>query len=264
MQMNMTIRAHAAALLLAVVGASAHAGLFDDDEARRAILDLRSRITQAEEQSRTRASEMAASNAQLSEQMQQMRRSLVDMNNQLESMRNELARLRGADEQRTRELSDLQRGQKDMATGMDQRLGKFGPQKVSVDGQEFTADMEEKTQYEGALDLLRNSDFAGSSNALAAFRKRYPNSGYDPSARFWLGNALYGKRDYKEAINTFRGFVSAAPDHPRAPEALLAAANCQLEMKDTKAARTTLNELVKAYPNSEAAQAGKERLVSLK
>jgi TolA-binding protein len=35
-------------------------------------------------------------------------------------------------------------------------------------------------------------------------------------------------------------------------------------MKDTKAARKTLDDLFKAYPSSEAAQAGKERLAALK
>jgi TolA-binding protein len=72
------------------------------------------------------------------------------------------------------------------------------------------------------------------------------------------------RRDYKEAIATFRAFVAAAPDHPRAPEALLALANSQAEMKDTKGARKTIDDLIKAYPKSEAAQAGKERLASLK
>ena len=55
-----------------------------------------------------------------------------------------------------------------------------------------------------------------------------------------------------------------APDHPRAPEALLAIANCQIELKDSKGARKTLDELVQAYPKSEAAQAGSERLAALK
>jgi TolA-binding protein len=64
--------------------------------------------------------------------------------------------------------------------------------------------------------------------------------------------------------NSFRAFVGAAPEHPRAPEALLAMANSQAEMKDTKAARKTIDDLLKAYPKSEAAQAGKERLASLK
>ncbi|HEX7441344.1 MAG TPA: tetratricopeptide repeat protein, partial [Caldimonas sp.] len=67
-----------------------------------------------------------------------------------------------------------------------------------------------------------------------------------------------------EAINTFRSLVNAVPESPRAPEALLEIANCQAELKDTKAARRTIEELVKAYPRSEAAQAGRERLVLLK
>ena len=94
--------------------------------------------------------------------------------------------------------------------------------------------------------------------------RRWPNSGYRESALFWLGNAQYGKRDYKEAINSFRTLVSTLPDSPKAPEALLAIANCQAELKDTKAARKTIEELVKAYPKSEAAQAGRERLVSMR
>ena len=102
------------------------------------------------------------------------------------------------------------------------------------------------------------------SRLLAAFQRRYPSSGYADSVRFWLGNALYGKRDHKEAIAAFRAFVNGAPDHPRAPEALLALANSQAEMKDTRGARRTLDELIKTYPQSEAAQAGKERLASLK
>jgi TolA-binding protein len=45
---------------------------------------------------------------------------------------------------------------------------------------------------------------------------------------------------------------------------LLALANSQAEMKDPRAARKTIEELMKAYPQSEAAQAGKERLASIK
>jgi tol-pal system protein YbgF len=143
-------------------------------------------------------------------------------------------------------------------------MRKLEPQKVTLDGKEFSAEVDEKRQYDEAVALLRNADFNGASAGFAAFLKRWPQSGYTDSARFWLGNALYGKRDYKEAIATFRAFVAAAPQHPRAPEALLAAANAQIEAKDTKGARATLNELVKNYPQSEAAVAGRERLAVLK
>ena len=138
------------------------------------------------------------------------------------------------------------------------------PQAVSLDGRDFTAEPEEKKTYEDAMAGLRSGDFDKATVSLAAFLRRYPNSGYADSARYWLGNAQYGKRDYKEAINTFRAFATAAPDSLRAPEALLAMANCQAEMKDNKSAKKTLDELLKQYPKSEAAQAAKERLAALK
>ena len=245
----------AAALALALPAARAE--IFPDNEARRAILELRKQVEDA-------AKAQKALDAQMQEELTQLRRSLVDLNNQLEAQRGELATLRGSNEQLTREVSELQRRQKDIAQGVDERMRKLEPQKVSLDGQEFTAEVDEKRQYDEAVALLRNADFAGAANAFGAFLKRWPQSGYAPAARFWLGNAQYGKRDYKEAIATFRAFVNASPQHPRAAEALLAAANAQVEAKDTRAARATLNELVKNYPQSEAAVAGRERLAVLK
>jgi tol-pal system protein YbgF len=135
---------------------------------------------------------------------------------------------------------------------------------VTLDGREFNADPAEKRAFDDAIAIIRTGDFDKAVAALAAFQVRHPNSGYRDAARFWTGNAQYGKRDYKEAISTFRGFVSAAPQHPRAAEALLALANSQAELKDSRGARRTLDELIKTYPQSEAAQAGKERLAAIK
>jgi tol-pal system protein YbgF len=250
-----------AALLMAGAALHAHAGLFDDDEARKAILDLRQRLAQSEEQNRARQAELQ--NA-LNEQVQQLRRSLLEINTQLELLRGDISKMRGQEEQLARDLADLQRRQKDIAQGVEERIRKIEPQKVSLDGKEFLAEPEEKRAYDEALAVLRGGDFNAASNALSTFLKRYPASGFSDSARFWLGNALYGKREYKDAISTFRAFVSAAPSNPHAPEALLAIANTQAEMKDNKAARKTLDELIKSYPQSEAAQAGRERMAALK
>ena len=174
------------------------------------------------------------------------------------------SRLLGTDEQLLRDVSALQKQQKDASQTLDDRLRKIEPVKVSVDGRELLVDPEEKRAYEEAIAPMRAGEFDKSVTALAAFQRRYPSSPYTDSVRFWLGNALYGKRDYKAAITAFRDFVIAAPSHPRAPEAMLAMANSQAEMKDTRAARKTIDDLVKAYPQSEAAQAGRERLASLK
>ena len=239
----------------------------NDEEARKAIVELRGRVVVMEDQAKSRVSELSAVNAQnvqLTEQLAAMRRSLLDLNNQLESIRAELAKLRGNDEQTLREIAEVQRRQRDVAQGLDDRLRKIEPVKVSLDGRDFMAEPEEKRAFEDAFAAIRGGDFDKSVALFTNFQRRYPGSGYQDAARFWLGNSQYGRRDYKEAIAVFRVFVTNAPEHPRAAEALLAVANSQAEMKDPKGARKTIEELMKAYPQSEAAQAGKERLATIK
>ena len=253
-----------AGLSIALVAGLSHAGLFDDEEARKAIVDLRGRLALVDEQGKARSAEQATAQAATLEQLTALRRSLLDLNNQLEAMRGEIAKLRGNGEQTTRELAELQSRQKDLGQALDDRLRKIEPVKVSLDGRDFLVEADEKRAYDDAIAVIRTGDFDKAALALGNFQRRYVGSPYADSVRFWQGNALYGKRDYKDAITAFRAFVTAAPEHPRAPEALLALANSQAEMKDARGARRTIDELMKAYPQSEAAQAGKERLASIK
>ncbi|MDB5900837.1 MAG: hypothetical protein JWP22_1428 [Ramlibacter sp.] len=237
--------------------AGAQAALFEDDEARRAILDLRQRMEQQRQGTADELRRATDENASL-------RRSLLDLQNQIEALRSELARMRGQDEQLSRELADVQRRQKDIAQGVEDRLRRFEPVQVQVDGREFSADPAEQREFEAALGAFRKGDFVAAQAAFADFARKYPSSGYRPTALFWLGNAQYANRDYRGAIANFRALLQQAPDHPRAPEAVLSIANCQIELKDNASARRTLDDLVKAYPQSEAAVAARDRLTKLR
>ncbi len=250
--------------LLFLASAPAQAGLFDDEEARKAIVELRSRVAQNDEAHKARLLELSTANAQLLEQLTALRRSLLELNNQIEAVRTEFASLRGSHEQLAKALSDVQRRQTDLGQSLDDRLRKVEPVKVNLDGRVFMVEPDEKRAFDEAVASIRSGEFDKTVALLSGFQRRYPSSPYSDATRFWMGNALYGKRDYKEAMTTFRAFVGAAPQHPRAPEALLALANSQAETKDARGARKTIEELLKSYPESEAAQAGKERLASLK
>lgn len=242
------------ALCLAVLCAplTSQAGLFDDDEARRAILELRQQRKQ--DDARLQA---------LSDQVDQLRRSLLDMNAQIELLRSEVASQRGSVEVLQRDASELQRKQKDAQAALDERVSKLEPQSMTVDGKTFLADADEKRVFDEAIARLRAADFAGAVTAINAFLKRYPQTGYFESAHYWLGNAHYGQREYKDAIRAFRALVDRAPDHLRTPEAMLSIANCQFELKDNDAARRTLEQLVRQHPQTEAAQAARDRLLLL-
>ena len=161
--------------LLCAFGASLdHAGLFEDDEARRAILDLRQRVETNRQEVDQRASEQAA---RVTEDNAQLRRSVLDLQNQIEALRADMARLVGQNEQLARDVAELQRQQKDALESLDQRLQKFEPSKVIVDGREFLADPAEKRDFDAALGVFRKGDFPGAQAAFVDFIKRYPTSG---------------------------------------------------------------------------------------
>ena len=167
--------------------APARAGLFDDDEARKAILDLRAKVSQNEQQLKQQA-----------DQIQSLQNSLLDLGNQNEQLRADLAKLRGQDEQMLRDMADLQRAMRDLQAGLNDRMRKLEPQPVTVDGKTFTVDPEEKAAFDDAMNSLRGGDFDRATASLNSLLKRYPNTGYGDAARYWLGNAQYGQRDYKE------------------------------------------------------------------
>lgn len=257
-------RSAAVAALLGLACAAAQAALFDDDEARKAILDLRQKVDIQQqrnvEEFRRNGDDLKKAN----DDNAQLRRSILELSNQIEVLRSDLARLRGQDEQLARDVAEVQRRQKDITQGVDDRLRKIEPSKVSVDGVEFLALPAETRDFDTALAVLRKGDFSAAQTSFLDLLSRYPTSGYRPSALFWLGNAQYALRAYREAVNNFKLLLTVGPDHQRAPEAALSIANCQIELKDTPSARKTLGDLIKVYPQSEAAEVAKERLAKLK
>jgi tol-pal system protein YbgF len=260
-------------LFLVVFGAgNAQAALFGDDEARRAILDLRQRLEQSQTANRALMEQAAQQQtqqiAQLTQQhnqsLAQLRSALLDLQTQIEKLRADLAQSLGAQERLARDVTEVQLRQKDNLSSVDDRLRRFEPVKVSIDGREAMVEPAEKAEFDRSMALFRQGDFPGAQAAFAGFLSRYPTSVYKPSVHFWLGNAQYANKTYRDALANFQRLLTESPTHPRAAEAMLAISNVQVELKDLKAARKTLEDLVKAFPATETAGTARERLSRLR
>ncbi|MFC5475827.1 tol-pal system protein YbgF [Paraherbaspirillum soli] len=238
-----------AALLAAVALApTAHAGLFDDDEARRAILDIRSKIEAVNARVDTKADKASTLN-------------LADQNDRLNQ---EIAKLRGQIEVLTNELANTQQRQKDFYVDLDTRLRKLEPQKVTVDGKELSVGANEQKAYDAALATFKAGDYKGAGAAFSDFVRAHPTSDLVPLAQYWLGNTYYALRDYKNAIAAQQVVVSKYPDSPKAADALLNIASCYIELKNKASSKKTLEQVIAQYPNTPAAQTAKERLTTIK
>ena len=221
-----------------------HAALFEDEEARRAIIDLRQRMQVTQDQ----LSKIATSE------------SILELANQNEQLRSELAQLRGQNEQLARAVDELRA----LVSSADSRLSQLEPATVSVDNENFSVGPKEKADYETAMTALRGGNFEAAGGILTTLLREFPESGYVPSALFWLGNAHYATGQYKAALTTFNELTTKFAQHARVPEAMLAKANCQVELRDKRGAKTNLEALIRQFPSSEAAQAAKQRLDALK
>jgi tol-pal system protein YbgF len=230
----------------ALVALPAHAGLFDDDQARQAILDLRSKTDN------------------LSSQLSAAQRALLDQSNRIDQLNQQVATLRGQNEDMANQLTTLQKQQKDYYTDLDGRLKKFEPQQQTVDGVQGTVEPGETDAFNKASQEFRAGDFKTAAASFRDFIAKYPQSPYQPTAQYWLGNALYAQRDYKGSTAVWQNIVKNYPQHPRAPEALLAIANNQLEQGQKAQARKTLQQIVSQYAGSEVAQSAQTKLGQIK
>jgi tol-pal system protein YbgF len=249
--MNTFVKSSIAAVFAAACSLAplhANAALFGDDEARKAILDMRTRLDAMQSQIDAKSDKNTS----------------LDLNTQNEQLRREISQLRGQVEELTNELANTQRRQKDFYVDLDGRLRKLEPQVVNIDGKDVSITSAEQSAYDVALAHFKAGDYKNAGASFYDFTRRYPQSGLAPSAQYWLGNTYYAQRDYKNAISAQQVVVKNYASSPKAADALLNIASCQMELKDKPAAKKTLETLVAQYPDSDAAKTAKDRLTAIK
>lgn len=249
-----------AAIFLVAVAASPRAlAIFSDDEARRAILDLRTRL----EVSNSRMDALNSRIDDLQKQLQNSAQGQLQLLNENERLRADLARLRGQLEETGRLATTGKTQQKDLYTDLDQRLKQIEPVTVESNGVTFRVSGPEKAQFEELQESLRSGNFKKSSSLADRFMVRFPASQLGPRVLLIKGTALYADKNYKAAIAARESFIKRYPEHPEVPQAALNLAASQAESGATPAARKTLEDIIQNYPDTAAATEAKERLSML-
>lgn len=269
------------ALLALAVALPAHAGLFDDDEARRRIEILRQELAQQGKDNEARI-------AKLEEQIRNI--GVVELLRQLEQINSEIAKLRGQLEVLANENQQVQKRQRDFYLDLDSRLKRLesagmppaateapaastAPEGDAVAQAEAAAtprtpsrddQAREVRAYDAASNLFRRNDFASAIEAFRAFVKDYPESQLAPNAGYWIGISYANLRDYRSAMAAQQDVLARFPQSAKAPDAMLAIAAIQVEQGDAGSARDTLEDIIARYPGSDAAGKARTRLAALR
>ncbi|WP_374325199.1 tol-pal system protein YbgF [Azonexus sp.] len=231
-------------MLVGLLGSQPAWALFDDNEARRQIADLK-----------------IASEARFDQQA----RAQLELSAQIQRQAEEIARLRGQVETLSHELEQAKQRQQDFYLDLDSRLRRFeaAPTAASAGGPQAAVAGDQGTEtrsYDAALDLFKAAKYAEAAAAFASFVQQHPTATLAPNAQYWLGNAWFAQRNCNKAIEAQSQVITRYPDSDKAPDALLAISTCQQELGNRKGAAQSLETLLQKYPASPAADKARERL----
>lgn len=200
----------------------------------------------------------------------------LELMKQVQQLQTEVSELRGQLEVQNYQIQQLTDRQRDLYQELDRRVAAGGAAAtggaVAAAGDSGAAaalptppaDGKEQESYEKAVQLvLQDKNYDKAIPAFQKFIKDYPNSSYQPNARYWLGQLLLNKGDSAAAKGQFQKVVTAYKDSPKVPEALLKLGIIAQLDGDTAAAKANYEKVISQYPQSATAQQAKTRLQSL-
>jgi tol-pal system protein YbgF len=127
-----------------------------------------------------------------------------------------------------------------------------------------TAERSDKAEYERILTYFKEGNLDSSREGFSAFLSEYPNSDLAPNARYWLGESHYGKKDYKQAIDSYDRVELDYPQSEKVPAAILKKGFAYLALKDKKRASSAFKQVVTLYPKSPEAGKAYDKLNQMK
>lgn len=224
---------------------------------------------------------------------------LADLMTRIQRLQEDVQKLRGDLEVQGNDINGIKQRQRDLYLDIDRRLqqletaaaaapaaspppvaalpapgvapGPGGTAPVSAMSPALPAPMpappnpeQEQADYQKAFDLLKNGRY---DDAIAAFHDmlgNYPGGRLADNAQYWIGEAHFAARRFREAADEFGKVINNYPQSSKVPDAMLKLGFSYYELADWTKARDTLEQLKGRYPQSTAAQLADRRLQKMR
>jgi len=206
---------------------------------------------------------------------------LVELSSAVVSLRSETAALRGEIETLRFETENSDSRQRELYVDVDRRLQQIetaprapigAPSAALPPDPGFGAGAaagaavaarpagSDQQNYQAAFDLIQARKYEEANTAFTSFLSQFPTSPLADNAQYWLAETYYVRGQYQNALPEFRKVIESYPQSAKLPDALLKVGFCQAELGDRAAARTSLQEVMRQFPDTTAARLASQRL----
>lgn len=124
--------------------------------------------------------------------------------------------------------------------------------------------LDEQQAYQKAYNLIKNKDYSGAANGMAAFVKQYPNSSYALNAHYWLGELYLLQNMPGQAAVEFHTVISNYPQNPKTGDAMLKLGFAYADEQKWTLARKQLQIVQTRFTGTATGQLAAERLKEMK
>lgn len=114
--------------------------------------------------------------------------------------------------------------------------------------------------YDRGYTLFHRGQYVDSESAFQQFLSGHGGTVLADNAQFWIAEARYARGDLSGARAAYLETAGRFPNGNKAPDALLKAGECSLELGEHEAARRSFAAVLEEFPGSAAAASARERI----
>lgn len=107
-----------------------------------------------------------------------------------------------------------------------------------------------KDQYDLGVGYVEHKDYARAETALNGFLQRFPKNALAPDARYWLGESLFQRQQYRDAAEQFLTVTTKFDTSGKAPDALMRLGQALKALGEKDTACAAWGEVKRKYPRA--------------
>jgi TolA-binding protein len=227
-----------------------------DDQARAQIADLNNRISEMQGNITNVDSKVTGQKS-------------LDIINKMNNMQDQIDQINGSISTIKNNQKTFEDTQKQVNQGLQQQIS--GGSAAAVTTKSASSDVvkstknvstssnDDKAELKLAFDEIKSHDFEKAITKLKSVLGNSHNSDTLATARYYLSVAYAASGSYMNAIANARTYLKDYPDGRDAPNAMRTVYISQLQLKMPKSAARTAKELIKKFPDSDAAKKVKQQ-----
>lgn len=216
----------------------------------------------------------------------------LELLSQLEMLQQEVQSLRGQLEQQDHELRLMRQSQRDRYIDLDRRISVLMTSSANKQNSEVPSSQlqttnappvvasnasavnrptvllssplapvtlqsptdESRRAYNAAYNLIRERKFEEAEKALVSFVETFKTDTLTVNGYYWLGEVKLVQNKRDSAVVAFTTVVEQFPGHDKVPDALYKLGTVNDQLSKTEEAKAHLQDVIRRFPDSRAAQ----------